>query len=308
MLGWNEIQQKWSASPWMKWAKRKPALDKPWDPQRTLWGLKVLAIVVFTAVIIASYRPLSRQLQNYVSEKKAVVITADNVRLVDAPAWMPPGFRYRLQQLIASQFDRDPMDRRGPLLAVRALYESGWIERVDSVQRVAGGVKVRAHYRQPVAFVRTADHYQLIDMQAVRLPGVYKAQQLPLLKLPVIVGAGYGPKAQGMKWEGLGVPAALSLISTLQYEPYFRQVKAVDVSQRDGRGRLRLSLRTEMGQVIWGLPVGEEKHLEPATTLKKQMLMEVYRRKGSIDAGGATVEVFGPAPFVREPQEQIARM
>ncbi len=308
MLGWHDIQQKWSQSPWMKWAGRKPALDKPWDPQRTLWGLKILVIVVFTAVIIAGYRPLSRQLQHYVSEKKAVVITADNVRLVDAPDWMPAGFRYRLQQLVAGQFDRDPMDRRGPLLAVRALYESGWVEQVDSVQRVAGGVKVRAHYRKPVAFVRTADYYQLIDGQSVRLPGVYKAEHLPMLKLPVIVGAGYGPKQQGMQWQGPGVPAALSLISTLQHEPYFRQVKAVDVSQRDALGRLRLSLRTELGQVVWGLPVGEEKHLEPATHLKKQMLMEVYRRKGSIDAGGATVEVFGPAPFIREPAERMASM
>ncbi|NJL30209.1 MAG: hypothetical protein HC898_00485 [Phycisphaerales bacterium] len=154
MLDWKSIKDRWSQSSLMRWARRKPALDKPWDPQRTLWGLKVLAIVVFAAVIVAGYRPMSRQLKMYVSEKKAQVITAEKVRLVNAPDWMPPGFRHRLQELVAQQFARDPMDRQGPLMAVRALYESGWVAQVGYVQRVAGGVKVKALYREPKAFVK----------------------------------------------------------------------------------------------------------------------------------------------------------
>ncbi|NJL30208.1 MAG: hypothetical protein HC898_00480 [Phycisphaerales bacterium] len=87
----------------------------------------------------------------------------------------------------------------------------------------------------------------MIDGEAVRLPGTYLAQQLKLIKLPIIVGAPQGPGKYGTKWEDPSMPAAMTLIDQLKNEPYYRQIRAVDVSGRDDMGRLRLSLRTDMG-------------------------------------------------------------
>ena len=51
--------------------------------------------------------------------------------------------------------------------------------------------------------------------------------------------------------------------------------------------------------IRWGLPPGDEQTIEPDASVKKQWLANVYKTyRGSVDAGGKVVDVYGAAVFV----------
>jgi len=203
--------------------------------------------------------------------------------------------RYR----VAVQAGTDPMDTHGLQRAILTLAIDPWIERVDRVQRLPGGrLWISAQFRQPVAVVEKPDGYRLVTEQGVRLPGLYVADQLAEVALPVIVGASSAVPHEGRVWQGKDMKAGLSLVRWLGQQPYWGQVRAIDVSGRDSRGRIHLVLRTQHGSVRWGLPPGTEKTIEPNAVTKAAWLADVYHQRGAIDAGGNRVDVFGPAVFI----------
>ena len=273
---------------------------KPWDPQRTLLGLKWLVLVLVVGGVVVGWRPAERSLADYVGQQRSQPVTLQNVRLVNAPAWMPLGFRTRLQKMVAGYISPDPMDTLGLKHAAQALLACGWVNRVDRLYRVSGWVNVEAQYRQPAAFVEQRNGYRMIDAQCTLLPGLYQAQHLSMLRIPLIVGASQVNVGVGQKWNDPGLAPALALLSLLNGQPYASEIHAVDISRRDALGRLQLALLCDRGMVLWGLPPGQEGVVEPTAQTKMAWLMQVFRTQGSIDAGGRVVEVNGPAVFIRD--------
>ncbi|MEX0775616.1 MAG: hypothetical protein WD042_07855 [Phycisphaeraceae bacterium] len=273
-----------------------------WDPGQTLRGAKVLGLLGVILLVVVGWSPARRALSAHVSQTHARALRPEQITFRNAPAWMPANFTYRLQQLLAEQASDDPMDTTGLRRVLLTLERCGWVETIDRVQRTPGGIEVAAAFRMPAAIVDQRDNYRLIDAQGVMLPGVYRPQHIARLRLPMISGVIQpAPAMHGQPWAGDQIPAALLLLHVIADQPYMAQVQAVDVSQRDVRGRLRMALVTAQGLVQWGLPPGTEQPLEPSVGVKMAWLLNVYRQTRSIDAGGRIVEVYGPAVFIHDP-------
>jgi len=223
----------------------------------------------------------------------------DRVIIARAPATMSPLLAQRIRSLVAELAGDDPLDQASLQVAHTALSQSPWVRQVYQLRRgSAGRIIVHAAFREPVAVVLALDGYHLVDAEGVRLPGVYRADQLNYLALPVITGVTHAPPPEGAVWPGDELQAGLDLAQLIEGEGYAPQVASYDVSDRDALGRLRLRLITERGMVRWGLPPGDERGLEPTSATKLRWLSSVNRRRGSIDAGGKVVDVYGAAVYV----------
>jgi hypothetical protein len=280
--------------------KKATVGERPqWDPRRTLVALKALASGCLLAGLALGWHWSEHQLGDSVRQRAAQPVASDQVQLLGAPAWMGAMVREEIVALVAAQVSPDPLDRAGIARAAHVLAGNPWVQDVEQIWRLPGGeVAVSAKFRQPMAVVEGRDGFHLVDGQGVRLPGLYLKHQASQLPLPLIVGVRASSHAVGELWPGEDLQAGLALVRLVGHEPYAHQIRAVDVSSRDSRGRIRLLLRTEKGVVVWGLPPNQEQAIEPPASQKKQWLAGVYRQRGAIDAGGRRVDLFGAAPFV----------
>ena len=285
-------------------ASRKKAADRtPWDPQRTLQALKIIAGVAAVVGIILLARWGDASLRDYIAEHHPAPVTAEAVTLADPPAWMTDGVRNELKRAVAEHAGSDVLDANALHPAALALADVPWVEHVEQVRRSRdGGLEVVAAYRQPIAVVEGLDGYHLVDIHAVRLPGVYTAEQAGRLSLPRITGtAAAPPRAAGQVWPGDDLAGGLALVALMADEPYAPQVRGIDVSERDRLGRIRLALVTPQGRVIWGLPPGSEGSLEENAQSKLDRLRQLTAQHGSIDLGGQTVLLYGPTLQTLQP-------
>lgn len=280
----------------------KTSAPSEWDPQRTLRALKYMGITAAVVALVVGWRYAEQFLTGYASERYATAITAGHVQLADAPPWMSEMLRDDLRRLIAGQIDHNPLDSHNLERAAVVLADSPWVNRVERIQRTGHDrLEVYAQYRQPVAAVQGTGGYHLVDQHGVRLPGLYLQHQLPQLDLPVVEGVSLEPAHIGEVWPGNDLQAGLALVDILATQPYQDQVRSIDVSRRDTRGRILLVMHTQHGMVRWGLPPGQEQAIEPAAAIKAKWLADVDRQRGAIDAGGKIVDVYGPAIFVHRP-------
>jgi hypothetical protein len=281
--------------------RKKNPIRQAWDA-RQVWRLvqPVLAVAALVGVGFAwGYgKPwLVKQVGGRLSEP----VTAARVELNDSPAWMSEGLKQHLQGVVAGAMGADPLDPAGLARAAASLQHNPWVKQVQRVERTKTGVIAVADYREPIALVESRDGYRLVDREGVQLPGVYRGDLVGRVGLPVITGVHQPSAGEGRAWPGDDLAAGLSLVQSLSGEPYFRQIQAFDVGRRDDRGRVRLALRTRGGYVRWGLPPGKEEAVEPDAATKIKWLRSVNQRRGSIDAGGKVVDVFGGAVFVHQP-------
>lgn len=273
---------------------RSSSLGPKWDPQRTLFGLKILGVIAAVVIIGAGWGSLERRLTAYVSSKTAgaSAVNPDHILIADAPAWMSPTLVSVLQQQAASHLAPDPMEQHSLETARRALGSSPWLEQVHQVQRVSDGrVVVHAEFRVPVAVVQASDGFHLIDGKGVRLTGPYREAEVSKLGLPLIVGAAHGPSKAGDVWRGADIQGGLALIRLLGGQPFMHEIRAFDVSGRDARGRVRLSLHTSGSWHEWGLPPGQEQPIEPPAQVKLRSLASLYAQKKTIDLPGRRVDL-----------------
>lgn len=287
---------------------RKQASTPPgtWDPMRTLAAVKLLLILA--AAIGAGYgwRYGRDALRDYARRHAPQAVQPDGVILADAPPWMSQPLSLRLRGLVAAELYGRPLDGDALARAVGALRESPWVESVDRVERRSlGSVVVTARYRRPVALVEAPDGCHLVDAFAVRLPGIYAADQQTQLRLPLIVGQQAPPPPIGNAWPGDDLRAALALTRHLSQTPILQSVTAVDVGHRDQRHRIRLILWTGPGRdlarsphVIWGLPPGAEQPYEPDADTKLSRLAVVIRRASAREK---IVDISGAAVWQHEP-------
>ena len=283
--------------------KRKVTDRQPWDPERTLIGLKYLLVVMVAVGVLIGWSRAERYLAAYTSRNTHIEVTAEHVELIDPPSWMNTVLGDELRRLVATQIAPNPFDNHSLQQAAFVLSTNPWVDRVERVQRAGHNrVAVYAVYRHPVAIIESRDGYHLVDVRGTRLPGLYLEHQIEQLTLPLIIGVAAAPRLEGEVWPGDDLQAGLSLVNLLGDQPYFDQIQACDVSVRDERGRINLTLTANTGgRVRWGLPPGRERSIEPDALTKKYRLASVYAQRGSIDAGGKIVDLSGPAVFVQNP-------
>lgn len=281
--------------------------SKGWDPRKTLAALEVLATVAVLCALTLGWRHAERYLADYTARQQPLPAGTEQVELLDAPYWLlsSPTLPRDLRVLVARQLAADPLRSDDLNAAARALSENPWIESVEQIRRMPDGrVTVRARYREPIACVESEDGLRLVDEQAVRLPGLFSMSEVVKSGMPIITGVKSHPAAEGKTWPGDDLAAGLSLVKMLRAQPYLSQVTAFDVSERDARNRVRLTLRTRQGMVRWGLPPGQEGTIEPTAQVKMAWLNRIHRDKGQIDAGGQVVDVYGAAAFIHQVERE----
>lgn len=275
-----------------------------WSAERTLRMVKVLGVIVGLAVAAGVWHYAQTALHDYARAHHARPITAEDVVIEDPPAWMPRGLDLEVRRLVAAQVGEDPVDNTTLRAAAGALRDWAWIEPggVRQIKRLVDGrVSVDVRFRSPLAVIRMRDGYHLVSDEGVRLPALYTHEQVERMDVPVLVNVSAAPPRHGEAWPGEEVAAGLALVRFLAGEPFMEEVEAIDVSGRDARGRLRLALRTGDGAVLWGLPPGREQSIEPDARTKLHRLRRVVTARGSIDAGGKIVHLYGATVQVSQP-------
>ncbi|MEM9881617.1 MAG: hypothetical protein AAF800_01715 [Planctomycetota bacterium] len=267
-----------------------------WDPRRTLAGLKLLGWVVLVGGVALGWALGERSLSRYVTGTRGAAVTPASVLLVDAPAWLDGGIGPQIKRQVAHALTADPLDGGGLRDAAATLSDGNacpWVAEVRQVRRRPGGVvEVTADYRTPTAMVRdrgNPDAGHVVDAKGVWLDGPVDRAASPFAHLPLITGVHADPPAggYGLPWPGSDVTAALDLERLLRTEVYADQVTAYDVSHRDLRGRLWLVLYTDGPAIVWGLPPGAERSVEPEAPVKLAALRDwAYRHAGRINVQG----------------------
>lgn len=271
------------------------AKSEGWDPERTLMGLKLLGIAAIGVAVVVGWTATENVLGNYAAEARATPVTPESVVLVDAPSWMDDALHEELRAKVAYSVNENPLDARGLQDAAAMLNDDNdcpWVAAVDQVRRAPRGVvKVSATYRQPAALVedknRTKAH--VVDAEGVWLEGPIDRAASRWSNLPLITGVNAKPPQDGYgkKWPGSDITAALALEGVLHEEIFADQITAYDVSHRDLRGRLWLVLYTDGPAIVWGLPPGEERSVEPESPIKLAALRDwAYKHRGRINVQG----------------------
>ncbi|MBI1375548.1 MAG: hypothetical protein GC159_22780 [Phycisphaera sp.] len=287
----------------------KATRGKASDDAAPRHGLRMLGRLfgwtVFLAVLAVSWAYGEKALVNHLRQTRA---SMPQVVLVDQPAWMPPELIDQIRGTVAMTVDPDPFDRLSLQDAAVSLEVNPWVRHVVSVQRKPGGrVEVLAAYRQPVALLERKDGYYTIDQFGVRLPWVYPPmpEKIDQLGVAVIRGVRSAPPYAGQKWVGEDVQAGLKLAALVETQPWSAQVRAVDVSNYDGRidNRLpHLQLVTDHGAVRWGRAPGDSRFYEPDAATKLRQIERVVERFNSIDANGQIVDVYTDNVMIRRAQ------
>ncbi|MEX0653382.1 MAG: hypothetical protein WD534_18095 [Phycisphaeraceae bacterium] len=267
-----------------------------------MFAAKVLVGFAVLVTVVVGWRWGDQWLRDYAAERHGEAVTAEHVVLGDTGR-IPALAVEQLQQFVAEQVSADPLDGESLRYAALELEQHPLVRRLHQVRRVAGGqVIVEATYRQPTAMIESDGVFNVVDAEGVRLPLLYLPHRAESLDLPLIVGVGANASPVGEVWPGRDVQAGLALVQMLRDEPFAEQIRAYDVSQSDGRGRLRLVLHTTTGGLVrWGLPPGQEQTVEPEAMTKIHWLRHVDDRRGSIDAGGKVVDVYGAGPQISQP-------
>jgi len=234
-----------------------------------------------------------RWLLSYAREHQAMVPTAQDVQLLDEPGWMSPLVEAQLRQAVAEQLGTDPLDRMALRRALAALFAQPWVDAAERVERQGQNVLVWATYRRPLALVEWRGGYYLTAATGHRLPGVYTAEQAPRVGLPVLEKVSAAPPDEGVMWPGEDVRAGLDLAAFLEGQPFTSQVRAIAVHDERGLIRPVLLTRNPGGRVYWGRPLGQESPVEVDGQVKLKKLLAVFAQRGSIDAGGKRVHVYG---------------
>lgn len=178
-----------------------------------------------------------------------------------------------------------------------ALGGVGWIARIDSVRRLAGGrFEIRATYRAPAALVQLDEYFLLVDRAGVRLPGRYAYDP----RWPIVQGVAASPpksggSGSGLLWTGEDLRAALTVIHKISSEPFARQVTGVLVGNFGGRvdpraSHIELATDRAGGRIRWGSAPGFEVE-ENLVAHKLAILRQNFQRTGRLDAGYPVIDI-----------------
>ncbi|MEM9659020.1 MAG: hypothetical protein AAF961_11725, partial [Planctomycetota bacterium] len=229
----------------------------------------------------------SQRLQAYVNTTHARPVTTQDIRFSEEPTLMSVAEINLLRADLAATIGPEPMNREGLRAAADLLRSRRDVVReLRQVRRLPDGtVDVDLSFRTPAAIVQmrnehtgamSPDGYHVIDDRGFQMYGPLSLVELSHLELPQILGVNskYRPKDDlgEYRWQGPEVDAALALIAELDGTA-LDFIDSISVNNTDERGRLRLVMtvlvrptansRPVACNIIWGLPPGQERSIEP---------------------------------------------
>lgn len=285
-MGWFLISKK------KKNNKRKAAGKKAWDPGQTAKVLKTTAWLVVLVGIGVAWVWGEPRLRHVVAVKQPARVKVD---LKGLPAWMPEQVAGELRLLVSASVSADPFDQASLSEVGRRLAANPWVLRVHRVVRLSGGsVEVSAEYRRHAALVWSREGYILVDSDCVRLPFVYRHEETQNLGLPHVHGVRTDAPPVGQPWQGQDLRDGLALATVLHAQPWSRMVRAIDVSNHDGRlnpQRAHLKALTALDEdkdpfnnagIEWGRLPGEGR-FEPDAAWKLARIEQEIRKHQRLD-------------------------
>lgn len=291
---------------------KKKASGGPWyESQGFVISMRVGMWMLLVVGVLGGWYYGESKLQSWIGEKRE---RQPVVRLVNLPDWVKGELAESIQYLAEAQLKGDPFDAESLRRVAFDLRANPWVEDVRSVRRHSSGVvEIDAAYREPVLMVQVKKggvyEYHLIDKRGVHLPLVIDAKSAEEIGLPAVTGVAGAPPRYGEMWVGSDVQAALSLSELVSVQSWADQIKAIDVSNHEGRrwrdeGYLKLITKRDWNGdprdnpgIVWGRAPGKEKGLELSTETKLGLIAVMARKHGGdIDGEGMIVPVYS-LPF-----------
>lgn len=299
-------------------AKRKSSkqpqetwLDHSADSMKTLstwligsdrWA-KLTRFILLAGIVVSGSAFGLHRLDQYVREHPTLTSSKVEVSFIDQPGWMSKALAIEIlenakspiqDQLIAAH--RAGNDELLPKLFYDQLQASGWVSQVDWVRRFqTGQLLVKCTFNEPIAVAAIGKWRYLVSAQGTLLPGRYTAEVIGPCGLMEIRGVAGQPPMAGMEWRSEDVVSALALVKALGEKPYRSQVKAIDVTNYNGRvsrTECWIDLVTARDtQIKWGRPIGLERGLEIPARSKFTALKAGLESFGYIDFGRASADV-----------------
>lgn len=247
----------------------------------------LLTLALATAVVMAVGR-LETHVQRQVLQRGF----APTLAFVDLPQALTALAEADLRDSVSESLKKDWTDETLCRDMATQLSLVGWIARVNYVRRGADArLEISAEYRLPVAMVQHGGDFLLVDVEGVRLPGMYR--YAPTWKL--VQGVGSPPPKPGSRWAGDDLRAALDLLALLEKEPFRGQITAVLVENFNGRvdpmrSHIELATDSAGGRIRWGSPPGLE--VEENTVGQKLAILQAnFRDTGRADAQHSVIDI-----------------
>lgn len=286
--------------------KPKRSAAAPSDPEAAERSRRfalncLIAVALVTAVGVASV-----QFRKYI-DRRAMAVNPEPPKVVlkNRPAWMSDFLADSITAPVRPDIAKSPFDHKVLVDAVAALEMNPWIRAIHSVRRTytnAPGdtIEIDCEYRSPIALVKYADHYTLVDNEGTVLPEQFTESEVPRIvygsdgkmNIRVIDGVAHKPSSPGQKWPGPDLTAGLELVQLLYGQPYAEDILKVNVANFQGRQtpknpHLTLVTRfTPATELRWGRPVSaKDAFIEVAPAQKLNYLASVYAKYHRVDAG-----------------------
>lgn len=246
-------------------------------------------------------------LDKYVKTLPLFTSSSLTVELYERPAWLSKKLAGDIlrNSLIDLKDTIKVLHKEGKHTEIAKIIASrissnGWVDRFIWIRRTFGShYIVNCSFREPICYVEEDGRIYLISKEGYILPGSYTRDSLdnvidsgPLLAIKGY--AGLIPRS-GSRWLNPDIQAGLQLADIIRKMPFKDQVKAIDVSNYNGRINPATSwivLITDRDTIIhWGRPMGKEDAIEIPAANKLSLLMGIYKRFGHIDFGRAFVDI-----------------
>ena len=237
-----------------------------------------------------------------------------HVEIVNAPAWMNPQLRSRIEQVATPPEPRSSLDGQTMQNVAASLAAEPWVKKVNQVRREyrdAPGdtLAIDCEFRAPVALVQDGNWFWMVDADGVKLPErfakselsqVALGQGLQGIQLRIVIGVRANAPEAGEGWKGDDLKAALDLARLFHGKPYMDDVAMIDVSSveppslDETRRRNEIVLHTKYNtQVVWGesIPQGNAFSSDVPVDQKMMVLESLYNRFRRLDAGQRWVNI-----------------
>ncbi len=280
-------------------AKRKSRTSRQWN-----WAamLKVAAVVC----LLAAAGFFLRYAEGIV--RAAYVGTEGSLILVDVPGWVNWDLKARVAAMAGgNQF---PITDDTAAVVARNLRSMVWLDDVR-IQVTHDAVRVKAHWRKPVAVIQRGSSKYYVDSDLVALD--YMAMpQLPIVEVKGLAGG--LPPTMGERYDRDDLAAAVALICLLHRSdeefapktPLLEEIASIDVANYKGRKQPRaphIIFNTKGDtQIWWGAEIGEwAKRFEAKDEDKLAKLYTYYMKHGLLNAGVKYINLLDPTDKVPQP-------
>ncbi|MEM6504996.1 MAG: hypothetical protein AAF711_05980 [Planctomycetota bacterium] len=284
-MGWFLTNKKTKTK---KKAKRGRSAGPKWDPGRTLLGMKFAGFAGGILAVALAWHFGVQRLEAYVNTHHAQPISAEDIRFSEDPSHLAPAELNHLRSELAQIIGDAPLNRAGLVNAAKMLRDQqDLVRELRQVRRTPRGtIEIDLDFRTPAAIVQmrnpqtgqlSLDGLHVIDEQGYQMFGPKDPDELADPTLPRILGVSsdFRPRDNHgeYRWQGPEVDAALALIDALQESPAADFIDSISVNLRDERDRIRLVINTQVRptansqavtcRIVWGLPPGQERAIEP---------------------------------------------